>query len=271
MDNRKTCKGCGNSVAKPITCNSCGIASHPGCITRSNHPNENGLFKDCSAVPSAANCMGLDKDLMCLIRDLIRSEFDSFRNEMCNKFGGELKKLKDDVQKLSTKMNAFEEKLSQTGTVNFEEELLSEIRERDRRASNIILFNLEEMDVIQSSVPSTSDLVLAQNIFQCFLPDKIQVRKTVRIGSKTQGRSRPLCVTLSSNDQVIDVLKNKYKYSGPVGISQDRTAKQRAHLKNLRSTLKSLTDAGVTDKTIRYFNGVPKIVKINSAQVSKNA
>ena len=66
------------------------------------------------------------------------------------------------------------------------------------------------------------------------------------------------------------ILRNKSRYQGPVKISRDLTLIQRKHFKNLRQQLGILKEAGETDKTIRYFNGVPKIVSVNKKQEAKN-
>lgn len=45
--------------------------------------------------------------------------------------------------------------------------------------------------------------------------------------------------------------------------------KQREYLRDLRAELKALIDSGVNNKTIRYFNGVPKIVDAKVNRSSK--
>lgn len=265
MENKRICKGCGTSVAKLITCGTCGILSHPGCIIRTNHPQENGSFKNCKSVDRFHS-----DDLMQAVRDIVRNELENFRKMLCEEFGIDLRKIKDDVRELSRRMDSLEERFAKTVHDCPEEELFQEIRERDRRASNIIMFDVEESVEISPAEHSGGDSTLAREIFRSFMSDAPHIRKTARIGKKTRDQSRPLCVTLSSREQVYDVMRMKHKYSGPVGFSQDRTLKQRAHLKNLRARLKSLSDAGDNSKTIKYTNGVPRLVDVRHASVSKN-
>lgn len=73
---------------------------------------------------------------------------------------------------------------------------------------------------------------------------------------------RPVIVTLNSVLEARDVLKNKYKYSGPVKISQGSTSCQRAYLQSLRKKLQESNDSSLT---IRYVNGKPVLRKIASS------
>lgn len=72
-------------------------------------------------------------------------------------------------------------------------------------------------------------------------------------------------MVLPSKEDVLTVLRNKGKYSGPVELRSDLTQKQRNYLNSLRSRLVEMSNTGVTDKTIRYVHGVPKIVDRNRA------
>ena len=76
---------------------------------------------------------------------------------------------------------------------------------------------------------------------------------------------RPLCVMLQSADIVKSVLRNKSSLAGPLIIADDMTPMQRSNLKRLRQQLGELHSNGDADKTIRYVNGVPKIVPSSSA------
>lgn len=107
----------------------------------------------------------------------------------------------------------------------------------------------------------------AQGIIAQIIPESnISIVKAKRIDRKKEDRHRPLCVTLRSKSEVIDVLVNKHKVSAPIRIAQDRTIKQRDHLLQLKARLKDMKDSGDKDSTINYFNGVPKIVKMNKSK-----
>lgn len=111
------------------------------------------------------------------------------------------------------------------------------------------------------------DSILANDILQSIVPGMVPNSKVARIGGRSQGRSRPLRVTMPSKKDVLTILRNKNRYSGPVKIYQDQTPKQRQHFKDTKDHLKHLHDSGDTDKTIRFFKGVPKIVDANQASL----
>ena len=99
-----------------------------------------------------------------------------------------------------------------------------------------------------------------------FVAETIDNFSIKRLGRKNSSKPRPLCITFNSPSIPIKILKNKHKYSGSARISNDSTVKQRAFLNDLRVKLRDMNDQ---NKTIRYVNGIPKIVMINRQQ-SKN-
>ncbi|KAK2577881.1 hypothetical protein KPH14_012828 [Odynerus spinipes] len=281
----KTCCGCGTRVAKPITCMSCNIISHPACLQRTGHQFNNGQFVDCKT----KNCQkspSKDEFLLGKIQSLIRDEFDKFRGEIVKMYREEMEVLRASVSEIAKRVSIIEGKIEEFGQVSDtpvktvdEEEILLEIMERERRASNIILFNLEET-LSSSSTSSTSstsqgsssltDKDLVKDVLAVINPEGVIIKGCMRIGRKTPDRVRPVRVTLSSKQEVQEILKHKFKYVGPVKIFQDRTEKQRAHLDRLRQELKSLINSGVTSKTIRYVNGTPRIVDMSFSIKKKN-
>lgn len=129
---------------------------------------------------------------------------------------------------------------------------------------NLIFLNLDELeDGIRD------DLNLARDIISSIQTDVPEI-KVLRLGKKIQGRPRPLRVSLPAVHDVQKILKGKARYNGPVKIFQDQTLKQRKHFKELQLQLRSMRDAGETNKTIRYKNGIPKIVYINPGAFAKN-
>lgn len=86
-----------------------------------------------------------------------------------------------------------------------------------------------------------------------------------RLGIKRIDCIRPLCVTFQNKYDAVSVLRNVKKYNGPVRVRQDMTIKQRNYLKKLRSDLQLAIDSDDNNKTIRYINGIPKIIETNNA------
>lgn len=271
MDGRRTCKGCGTVVVKPIVCSSCDIASHPACIHRTGHPHSRGQFVDCSdlsvtdlsvpdlsvpgmSIPAPFN----SGSLLLEVQQLFREEFAAFRKEMRELYRADMAKLRGDIQCLSNRVEVLESVINgfqpPVSSQVLEEDIIEEINEREKRSANLIFFNLEE-----SEEGSGGDTELVNEIISGIRPGIVPAG-TRRLGKKRLGHSRPVCVSMSNKREANLILSNKTRYSGPVRIFQDQTLKQRNYLKELRTNLQLLKDSGVRDKTIRFVNGVPKIV-----------
>jgi len=253
-------------VVKPISCPGCNTASHPACIPRTGHPYSNGLFINCKGSPRYSSETDLSSDLLENIQKLIRSEFENFRREILNLYQADIAKISDNIQSLSDKIKKLEVDLASgashttSSLPHPEEDIIAELADRNRRSCNLILYNLDEDD---SSSPNEShkvDLSLATDITQVIIPDGVQILNVTRLGGRRAGHARPLRVTFPSKENVISILRNKNRYTGPIKINQDQTIKQRTFLNDLRGRLRAYHDAGDLNKTIRFFNGVPKIV-----------
>ncbi|XP_050454126.1 uncharacterized protein LOC126852886 [Cataglyphis hispanica] len=258
MDGRRIC---GTVVVKPIICKGCNVASHPSCVSRTDHPHTNGQFVNCKDTE-------VNSTLLNAIKKTMRSEFDIFRSEIREMYRADMLKIAEDIQNLSKRIDHLENQLvdlQPASSLSFEEDIIEEMEDRKKRATNLIFFNLDE-----SQGNDCTDVNLVKDIIGVIQPNNTLGVKTMRLGTKSQGRSRPLRVSLPSEQDAREILRNKSRYSGPVKIAQDQTLKQRKHLKNLQSELKLLKDAGEVNKTIRYKNGVPKIVNSNRNIISKN-
>jgi len=75
-----------------------------------------------------------------------------------------------------------------------------------------------------------------------------------------------IAITLPSKEDAISILRSKESL---FGARQDQTIKQHKFLNDLRSRLKEYHNAGV-NKTIRFFDGVPRIVDRSVSSQLKN-
>ncbi|KMQ81864.1 hypothetical protein RF55_24934, partial [Lasius niger] len=106
-------------------------------------------------------------------------------------FRTDMDKLKEDICKLSTRINQLEDLLSSSNQadtiVPSEEEIIAELEERERRSKNLIFFKLDEPEE-----GSQGDGDLIKNILSIIQPEKrFQQVKTMRLGGKRQGYVRP--------------------------------------------------------------------------------
>lgn len=154
MDGRKTCKECRTVVVNPVECNSCDIASHPSCLSRTGHPHSNGKFVNCN--------QSSNNHLLKTIQDLIRSEFSKFRTEMLETYRADLEKITSEIQQLSDRVDGI-----QNVTTNLpphvppsasEEDIIAELADRENRSCNLI-FYLDEPSKNQANALNDNDLV----------------------------------------------------------------------------------------------------------------
>lgn len=263
MDMDKQCKGCGKQVMKPVTCEVCGMAVHPGCISRVNHPSSGGRFAACV---SATSCP-LSSDALSQIRELIRAEFAVMKEEWKRLYRADIERINAEIMKVSNRVDELENRLCVSNSespVVLED--VEEIQERERRAQNLIFFDIKETVASGMGDGAITDDSKVKEALSVIAPE-IVIVKTQRIGKSRTGHVRPLKVVLSNKNDAITVLKNKYKYRGQAKIKQDLSKYQRDYLQNLRARLESMQSSGINDKTIRYINGIPKIIDMQTKNV----
>ncbi|KAI4482050.1 hypothetical protein M0804_009069 [Polistes exclamans] len=235
--------------------------------SRTGHPFNKGRFLSCkSNVESrSSNISNISNSsssaiTSLVIREIIREELNVLREDIKS----QIKKLENDIIAINDRVSNMEESLinsnnSSNLAVEYND-IISEIEERNWRSTNIILFNVDENIASTSSAPPLSDDNIVKDIIKKIDPSVHLGSRTRRIGKRSSDRSRPIRVTLNSKKEVISILKNKSKYSGPVVIAQDRTKAQHEYLKAIRFELKARTDDGNQNLTIKYINATPKIV-----------
>jgi hypothetical protein len=155
-------------------------------------------------------------------------------------------------------------KLKLGPTLSSPENIYEELADRERRANNIIIYDVPETDNRDTSQRIAHDKSEASKIIDSIVKVPIQNILVFRIGktSNENKKPRPMKVVLPSKDKAIEVLKNKKKYKKPGNLQSDLTPKQREHLMNLREELKRRTELGETDITIKYYKGSPRITKL---------
>lgn len=98
---------------------------------------------------------------------------------------------------------------------------------------------------------------------------EIRAQRVLRVG-KLGVRPRPLKLILPSHDDVLRCLRNRRSLrDSDIRINSDLTELQRAHLRELRRQLKARMEGGETDITIRYVDGVAKIMKTTDSASKK--
>ncbi|KAJ3660168.1 hypothetical protein Zmor_004636 [Zophobas morio] len=150
-----------------------------------------------------------------------------------------------------------------------EDELITEIMDRQSRANNLIIYNLPESTSSTDGERKHDDTTSVMNLIGEQVISEESLRKLRRIGSKNTRRIRPLLMTVSSSADVINILRN-YRTKNNVYINRDLTVKQRNLSFAVRKDFKQRCDNGEKDIKLKYFNGIPKIVSVTQENNRKN-
>lgn len=181
----------------------------------------------------------------------------------------ENKLLKVKVEQLEIKLSEVEHsKYNASSGPSVQENVFSEIMDRQSRVRNIILFNVPEF-----SNPATdqfNDSSSVKNILDTIGVSVNQI--SVRRLGKASNKARPLRVTLPDASFVFDILKVKRKLLdvdrfSSIRISSDQTPLQRNYFASILSELKTRKNAGENNLYIKYVNSIPTISKNVQANI----
>lgn len=192
----------------------------------------------------------------------------------CREFGNEIKdlkaiilKLQEDIQILKVEKSESSAKIT---SENFEE-IIEEVTERNKRKCNLVVFGITEPNsTLTNESRETSEKTNVTEVLREIAPNiNIDQIKPVRIGRPAAGKVRPIRVTLNNEEEVITIvrkainLKNT-RFDKKVFVSADLTPRQQQYLRNVRRQLKERRDAGENNLKLKYINGIPKIISVNS-------
>lgn len=183
------------------------------------------------------------------------------------------------IGNVETKIENIEQKLgSATASQSTSDDIIAEISERNKRASNILIYNLNESTSAQAPIRHKHDLDLIKNMLSAVDPDiKLNNLKCFRVGTQAKGKIRPLKAILSSPSEAksilrnfkSDLIKSSNALFANVAVGNDRTPKEKLYLDSLKDELRKRSENGEDNLTIKFRNGIPAIVKANVG--AKNA
>ncbi|VEN42330.1 unnamed protein product [Callosobruchus maculatus] len=130
---------------------------------------------------------------------------------------------------------------------------VAEVMERQERASNLIIYNVNE-----SVKPTHADR-------------NSEDREAVKLGKNSSNRARPIKVILKTSGEAKQVLRDRNLIKTPgIKIYGDQTKAQREYFKKIKAELERIVADGDNTKTIRYINNVPTIASKDSFHRTKN-
>lgn len=162
---------------------------------------------------------------------------------------------------LNNKIAEYEDKIKKLESRDMEaseSELITEMLDRQKRAKNILIFNL-------TNTSHTNDNNIVQNILSAMGLDTVPV-KIKRFSGNGSDTERPVKVVFPEETDVYSVLKRKKKlHDHPIykliRISPDKTVRQREYYKELLEKVNERKSNGEQDIFIRYEKGNPVIIE----------
>lgn len=217
----------------------------------------NSLLKKFESLASKEDIQAISSDIGELRKEIssLTAKINSIEPRLAS-VEGDINKLKSDVSNIQSNCSSINSQST--------DDLFSEFTDRNLRQANIILHQVPETTTPSST---NSDQVSINAIFDTigFRPHAFSF---FRLGRRAQpSNTRPLKIVFSSPNLTkeffksftVDKLTNT-PFAG-VTASRDRTPQERKLLQDLRTQLDTLEKGGEKDLTIKYVNGVPKIIK----------
>ena len=162
------------------------------------------------------------------------------------------------VNSLSECVAEIENRVTACSSLSTVNEVFCEMRKRDKRVYNFILFGFPDNDNEKMDLAELAKLFAKLNL-------DVKVRKASRIGKIVENKIRPLKLIFATKNMAQTVLKNRKLFKdAKLGIDNDKTPREKGYLELLRSQLQSRLSKGETDLTIKYVKGAPLIVSKNA-------
>jgi hypothetical protein len=134
----------------------------------------------------------------------------------------------------------------------------------------VLIYGIAE-SLEPNSAGSNHDHGFVTQCFKNFNGLNLSTLKVRRLGKAINAnKPRPIIASLASNLDVLKILKHKNLLPQGVSVSADKTPMQRSHLKNLWKEVDEYNNINPGNpKTVKYFNGTPKIVLKDLRQQSQ--
>lgn len=210
----------------------------------------------------------------CLIKTPVKSfsnndimekliHMESQYTDLLNKYENQLKINEELVTEISTlksrvdKMELVARTTPQNEKANQNQDLdamfSGELFDRQKRANNIILFNLPEKN---------HDMEDVKELFDNTFNETVNVSGATRIGKPNRNKNRAIKVFLQNNFEVMSLISKRHKLKGTnVYLSADLTRRQRETEKAAREELLQRRNNGESNIQLKYIHGVPKVVE----------
>ena len=183
-------------------------------------------------------------------------------------------KLTDQINDI--KSNQIQENNSQDFEEKIANTVICEINERNYKEKNVIMYNFPDANDIIKDKEAIISLLNNENLDLSYI-------RVSRIGKFVAGKNRPVRICTNSTDHVAFILANndeigknsiqkipnlqnnpKDNKKIPVVCAHDKTRMESLLLKKAKAELNDRKSKGENNLRIKFFNGFPKVIKINS-------
>ncbi|KAK4318776.1 hypothetical protein Pmani_010199 [Petrolisthes manimaculis] len=249
------CKKIVKDADSGIRCDECELWFHAGCEQVSV-----GFYKELQKSRTqlwmCKKCRGSRKNYKQEIIKL-RAENEEMKEEN-RKMDTKVKDLETKNGEMKKKLQELEEKLLSTKSditsqvMNMVRDEMNERDETQKRANNIVVYNLPEPDGTVVEERIKEDINKCAYLLKDVLKVEVGVTKVIRFGKRNDNntRPRPTLIKLENESEKWHVLSKakNLKYANEetrkIGISPDMTKRQREENKKLRDELKIRRDRG---------------------------
>ena len=137
------------------------------------------------------------------------------------------------------------------------------------RVKNLLIFKLGESPNLDSSLDFARVKQVLSTVGNISLTNIV----VKRLGKPTTAGFRPVSVTLSSPDDVFNIMRSRKKLLTNLSFSTNKTSQQRDHLKKLWTEVDRFDAKDLSHRrTVKYINGVPTISDaVTKLSPSKNS
>lgn len=199
----------------------------------------------------------------------IKAKTTNFENVQAD-----VSELKDQLTRVTSELENL--KSAPKGNITDLSQIFVEIKEREMKSRNVLIYNVLEDNLRISQDYSTledinkfnalvaaRDKSRAKEILSCISNINLDGIQTRRLGRVRPNYCRPLRVTLPNRQDVITVMKNRSMVDSKYTVKTDLTKYQQRKIKELKEELEKKTAGGIQTMTIKFVNGEPQIIPIN--------
>lgn len=216
-----------------------------------------------------------------LIKQIITKQLEAFSkdlkksiNDHFTSLNNRISAVENHVANIQSEWEEFKRSTSQVNVtpINYNyNDVITEIEERKKRSSNVVLYNIPESTATNISQKVNDDLNHVMEILSSFGTFE-QPKKVIRIGGARPNYVRPIKIIYKCEDDAKKVLRtNKENKNRNHHFKPDLTTIQRDYNKAILEEFKAKTSDPNHGLTLKYKNNTPYIANlVNNTKKSIN-